>query len=216
MRRPSATRAGAGDPAARIRGAMRCCSFMRRPRSSPSAEIAPRCALRATGASPQRPCLLAGRGWPLRERATIFAEAGIPTYDTPEDAVRAFLQIVAVPPQPGPADAGAAVAVRRCRARPRHGARGGAAALAAGRTMLSEPEAKAVLRRLWHPGGRTRAVADASRRRCSGARDRLSGRAQDPFAGHDAQVRRRRRRARSRSRGGRARRRTRRCSKRLR
>jgi acetyltransferase len=75
----------------------------------------------------------------------MFAHAGIPTFDTPEEAVHAFLQIVhyrrnqdllmQVPSSvPGDfiADRGRAQAVMR-------------AALAAGRQMLSEPEAKQVL-----------------------------------------------------------------------
>jgi acetyltransferase len=75
----------------------------------------------------------------------IFSDAGIPTFDTPEDAVHAFLQIVhfrrnqnllmqAPPSVPGDVlvDRATAQAVAR-------------GALAAGRQMLSEPEAKQVL-----------------------------------------------------------------------
>lgn len=81
----------------------------------------------------------------VAEARGIFANAGIPTFDTPEEAVHAFLQIVhyrrnqallmQVPPStPGDfmVDRAQAQAVTR-------------AALAAGRKMLSEPEAKQVL-----------------------------------------------------------------------
>mgnify|MGYP000424249853 CR=1 FL=1 len=88
-------------------------------------------------------CWLGGESVAAARR--MFSDAGIPTYDTPEEAVQAFLQIVhyqrnqdllmQVPssnPVDIPTDRAAAGAVIR-------------AALAAGRTMLSEPEAKQVL-----------------------------------------------------------------------
>jgi acetyltransferase len=75
----------------------------------------------------------------------IFSDAGIPTFDTPEDAVHAFLQLVdfrrnqrllmqapAAAPGDGLVDRATAQSVAR-------------AAMAAGRQMLSEPEAKQVL-----------------------------------------------------------------------
>ncbi|MDB5840399.1 MAG: family N-acetyltransferase [Herminiimonas sp.] len=76
---------------------------------------------------------------------TIFSEAGIPTYDTPEDAVHSFMQIVQfrrnqdllmqVPPSV-PSEFKPDIARARTVAR---------VALAQGRTMLSEPEAKIML-----------------------------------------------------------------------
>jgi acetyltransferase len=81
----------------------------------------------------------------VKEARAIFARAGIPTYDTPEEAVRAFLQVVQyrrnqdllmeVPPSRSSEfahDREKAQAVV-------------ASAVAEGREMLSEPEAKAVL-----------------------------------------------------------------------
>ncbi|MGZ5224406.1 MAG: bifunctional acetate--CoA ligase family protein/GNAT family N-acetyltransferase [Burkholderiales bacterium] len=88
-------------------------------------------------------CWLGGDA--VRQARGAFTQAGIPTYDTPEEAVRAFLQVVQyrrnqdllmeVPPSRSADFAHdrekAQAVVRR--------------ALAEGRTMLSEPEAKAVL-----------------------------------------------------------------------
>ena len=81
----------------------------------------------------------------VKEARAIFARTGIPTYDTPEEAVRAFLQVVQyrrnqdllmeVPPSRSSEfvhDREKAQAVV-------------AGAVAEGRAMLSEPEAKAVL-----------------------------------------------------------------------
>jgi acetyltransferase len=81
----------------------------------------------------------------VKQARAIFARAGIPTYDTPEEAVRAFLQVVQyrrnqdllmeVPPTRSSEfvhDREKAQAVI-------------AGAVAEGRAMLSEPEAKAVL-----------------------------------------------------------------------
>jgi acetyltransferase len=81
----------------------------------------------------------------VKQARAIFARAGIPAYDTPEEAVRAFLQIVQyrrnqdllmeVPPSRSSEfvhDREKAQAVV-------------AGAVAEGRAMLSEPEAKAVL-----------------------------------------------------------------------
>jgi len=81
----------------------------------------------------------------VKQARAICSEAGIPTYDTPEEAVRAFLQVVQyrrnqdllmeVPPTRSSEfvhDREKAQAVV-------------AGALAEGRAMLSEPEAKAVL-----------------------------------------------------------------------
>ena len=88
-------------------------------------------------------CWLGGDA--VRQARGYFRAAGIPTYDTPEEAVRAFVQIVQyrrnqdllmeVPPSRSSG----------LRPRSREGAGRGTGALADGRTMLSEPEAKAVL-----------------------------------------------------------------------
>jgi acetyltransferase len=86
----------------------------------------------------------------------IFSDAGIPTFDTPEDAVHAFLQIVhyrrnqdllmQVPPSvPGEFHVDRVTARTVARS-----------ALAAGRQMLSEPEAKQVLSAYGIPVVRTR------------------------------------------------------------
>ncbi|MCW3478939.1 bifunctional acetate--CoA ligase family protein/GNAT family N-acetyltransferase [Neisseriaceae bacterium JH1-16] len=84
-------------------------------------------------------------GESVAEARRLFHDAGMPTYDTPEQAVRGFLQAVEyrrnqdllmeTPPsmaEPGGKDPAAARAVIQ-------------ATLAAGRTVLSEPESKAVL-----------------------------------------------------------------------
>lgn len=105
-------------------------------------------------------CWLGGDG-PAQARA-LFSKAGIPTYSTPEDAVRAFLQLVQyrrnqqllmeVPPSRFPElphDCKTASAVLH-------------SALAAGRTMLSEVEAKAVLTAYGIPVVPTRTAATAA------------------------------------------------------
>jgi acetyltransferase len=92
-------------------------------------------------------CWLGGEG--VAQARRIFSDAGIPTFDTPEDAVHAFLQIVhfrrnqnllmqAPPSVPGDFLIDRKMAHEQAQAV----ARG---ALAAGRQMLSEPEAKQVL-----------------------------------------------------------------------
>jgi acetyltransferase len=110
----------------------------------PSVEIAAAVSPVATqGGRNVLACWLGGDA--VRQARGIFAQAGIPTYDTPEEAARAFLQIVQyqrnqdllmeVPPSRSADfahDREKALAVVR-------------SALAEGRTMLSEPEAKAVL-----------------------------------------------------------------------
>lgn len=102
-------------------------------------------------------CWLGGDA--LREARQAWAKAGLPTFDTPEEAVHGFLQMVQyrrnqqlmlqVPPstpQVKPADRAAArMAVR--------------GALAQGRQMLSEPEVKTVLAAYGIPVVDTRSVA---------------------------------------------------------
>jgi acetyltransferase len=96
---------------------------------------------------------------PARER---LEQAGVPCYETPEQAVRAFAQLVqyrrnqellmevpALLRDEGTGAAALAATVVR-------------AALAAGRTSLSEPEAKAVLRAYGIPVVETRVALDAA------------------------------------------------------
>jgi acetyltransferase len=110
----------------------------------PSADIARACA--AAAAQTQRTlltCWMGGEGVRLAER--MIREAGIPTYATPEEAVRGFLQLVEfrrnqdmlmeVPPA---APAGTRPDCESARRIVKE-------ALDAGRLTLSEPEAKAVL-----------------------------------------------------------------------
>ena len=92
----------------------------------------------------------------------VFAEAGIPTYDTPEAAVSAHMQLVdyrhnqealmqsppSVPEEFAPDRAAARGIVE--------------AALAAGRRLLTEPEAKAVLEAYAIPTVATRVAADGA------------------------------------------------------
>lgn len=88
-------------------------------------------------------CWLGGDA--VAQARRTFAKAGIPTYDTPEDAVKAFLQIVdyrrnqsalmQTPPSVPEDFTPEAATARKTIAR----------ALAEGRELLTEPEAKAVL-----------------------------------------------------------------------
>jgi acetyltransferase len=110
----------------------------------PSAEIAAAVAPVAAQAGRNMfACWLGGDA--VQQARRMFAQAGIPTYDTPEDAVRAFLQVVQyhrnqdllmeVPPSTSAKlahDPDKARAIIKT-------------VLAEGRTMLSELEAKAVL-----------------------------------------------------------------------
>jgi acetyltransferase len=80
----------------------------------------------------------------VREAERLFRDAGIPTYATPEDAVRAFMQLVEY-------RRNQAMLIEAPPAAPRSqyerqaACRVVEAALAGGRSMLTEPEAKAVL-----------------------------------------------------------------------
>ena len=92
---------------------------------------------------PSFACWLGGEAAAKARR--IFTEAGIPTYDSPEDAVNAFLQIVnyrrnqemlkQTPPSVSPDFTPDTASARQIIEH----------ALAAGRNLLTEPEAKAVL-----------------------------------------------------------------------
>jgi acetyltransferase len=104
-------------------------------------------------------CWLGGDGVGAAQR--IFSEAGIPTYHSPEDAVSAFLQMVnyrrnqetlmETPPAAledfAPDTAAARNVIER--------------ALAEGRALLTEPEAKAVLAAYGVPTVETRIAGDA-------------------------------------------------------
>ena len=179
----------------RIRRRTRCCSSTRRPQScrvrrSPTAVVpAIKRAQRNVLA-----CWLGGDA--VQTGGGCFRDAGIPTYDTPEEAVRAFVQIVQyrrnqdllmeVPPSRSAEFAhDRAKGADRSDKRPRGWTQ----------PCLSEPEAKAVLAAYGIPVVETRiATTPGEAARYRGG-DRLSRRAQDPFARHHPQVRRWRRRA---------------------
>ncbi len=104
-------------------------------------------------------CWLGGTA--VEKARRLFTAAGIPAYDTPEQAVRAFLQIIeyrrnqealmetpAAAPSDPPADTEGARRIV-------------ADAVAAGRTLLSEPEAKAVLAAYYIPTVPTRIAESA-------------------------------------------------------
>lgn len=105
-------------------------------------------------------CWLGGEA--LEEARRAFSMAGIPTYDTPEDAVAAFLQMVNYrrnqtqlmeTPRAEPGDRHREPGiVRRIVAR----------ALAEGRAILSEPEAKQLLQAYGIPVVETRSVGTAA------------------------------------------------------
>jgi acetyltransferase len=125
----------------------------------PSAEIA-RAVVPLVQQSPRNilACWLGGDA--VAQARRIFSEAGIPTFDTPEEAVHAFLQIVqyrrnqaaliqvppSIPDDMAP-DRDKARAVVR-------------GALTSGRAMLSEPEAKSMLAAYGIPVVETRIAAD--------------------------------------------------------
>lgn len=102
-------------------------------------------------------CWLGGDA--VAEARAIFSEAGLPTYGTPEEATSAYLQIVQyrrnqnllmqMPPADcaGPVDTARATAIVH-------------AALEAGRTMLTEPEAKDILTAYGIPVVATRIARD--------------------------------------------------------
>jgi acetyltransferase len=104
-------------------------------------------------------CWLGGDA--VRQARDVFAKAGIPTYDTPDEAVRAFLQVVQyhrnqdllmeVPPS-------RSAEFTHDREKAQKTVR---TALAEGRAMLSDPEAKAVLAAYDIPVVDTRIAASA-------------------------------------------------------
>ena len=71
---------------------------------------------RPSAARPQR-ARPPGSASSRRRGAAALRRGGIPTYDTPDAAVRGFMHLVQLPPQPGAADGDAAVAAGRVRAR---------------------------------------------------------------------------------------------------
>lgn len=124
----------------------------------PSADIAAAIAPIAKGATRNvLACWLGGDS--VHDARNIFTQAGIPTYDTPEEAVRGFMQIVQYNRnQQLLMEVPAAVsAVAEDRATARAVVQG---ALAEGRSMLSEPEAKKVLAAYGIPVVQTRTVRD--------------------------------------------------------
>ncbi|HJV74304.1 MAG TPA: bifunctional acetate--CoA ligase family protein/GNAT family N-acetyltransferase [Noviherbaspirillum sp.] len=124
----------------------------------PSAEIAAAVAPMAKSASRNMfACWLGGDS--VAQARSIFSDAGIPTFDTPEEAVRGFMQTVQYHRNQKllmevPASISGAPAEDRAtvRAIVRD-------ALAAGRTSLSEPEAKQVLGAYGIPVVQTRSAS---------------------------------------------------------
>jgi acetyltransferase len=126
-----------------------------------SAEIAQ--ALIPVAADLEKPlltCWLGAEG--VAEARRTVMQAGIPSYDSPEDAVTAFLQVIdyrrnqeTLMETPPSVSEGAAPDTAAARAVI-------AAALAAGRDLLTEPEAKAVLAAYAVPTVETRIARDAA------------------------------------------------------
>ncbi|MDF3833397.1 bifunctional acetate--CoA ligase family protein/GNAT family N-acetyltransferase [Cupriavidus basilensis] len=125
----------------------------------PGSEIA--MALTGAPAAASRPVFTCWMGGDAVSRARqICRNAGLPTYDTPEQAVRGFLQAVAygrnqellmeTPPSVAAGPEPDSERARQCVR----------AALAAGRAMLTEPEARTVLGAYGIPVVETRAAGD--------------------------------------------------------
>ena len=139
----------------------------------------------------------------VAEARSVFAEAGVADYETPEEAVRAFAMLgtyrrnqALLLEAPTASENGPPDARRRARGRSTR-------ALAEGREHARRARSEGGAARLRHPD-RARPSRSARRptpRRRSRDEARLSGRAQDPFARHQPQVRRRRRRPRPARRG---------------
>ena len=124
----------------------------------PSAEIAAAVApLLAEATRMTLSCWLGGES--VAQARSIFASAGIPTYATPEDAVAGFMQVLQYRRNQTllmqvPAEASSDCVPDRAAARAVV-----STALAAGRTMLSEPETKLVLAAYGIPVVQTRVAA---------------------------------------------------------
>ena len=125
----------------------------------PSAEIARACVpLMQSAAQPVLGCWLGGHA--VDEARSVFADAGIPSYDAPEQAVGAFLQLadfhrnqallMQAPPSLPQAFAPDLLAARRVIDE----------ALAARQALLSEPQAKALLAAYGIPVVETHGVID--------------------------------------------------------
>ena len=197
-------RADAGAAAGRTTSPTRSCSSTRRPRSCPAPTSRARSRRWRKAASRNMlACWLGGDA--VAEARRIFSDAGIPTFDTPEDAVNGYLQIVHYRQNQNllmqvPASASTEFEADRDGARARDPGRAGRGPLPAVRAGVEGGAG-----RLRHPGG---ADAAGGRRRAGGGggrRDRLPGGGQDRLAAGDPQVRRRRRRARPRHAGSGAR-----------
>ena len=177
-----------------------CSSSTRRPPSCPAPTSRRRCCRLAHDA--QGRLLSCWLGDPAVQAAReAFHGAGIATYDTPEEAVRAFsllityrrnqAQLMQAPPAHA---AAAALDLGTVRALID-------SALAAGREWLTEPEAKALLAACGVPVVETRVTAPEAEAALVGrAGHRLPGGAEDPVAADHAQERCRRRGARPRRR----------------
>ena len=108
----------------------------------------------------------------VAEARRVFEDAGVADYATPEEAVRAFAHARDLPPQPGAA-AGGADRERRTAAPDVAAARAmHRGALADGRDMLDELEAKAVLKAYGIPVVRDR--GGWSHGRCGSGAQRAS------------------------------------------
>ncbi len=133
----------------------------------PAIDIARAC--RALLASPPRPVLTCWMGADtVRKAAALSTRAGIPTYSTPEEAVNAFLQVVHYRrnqrqlmevPASTPEFEGRAQAARALVA----------GAIAEGRDLLTEPEAKEVLAAYDIPIAATRIARDVEEARRAAA-----------------------------------------------
>ncbi|HXK26228.1 MAG TPA: bifunctional acetate--CoA ligase family protein/GNAT family N-acetyltransferase [Myxococcota bacterium] len=131
------------------------------PTAIASSEDAAKAVADAVRASPPRAVLASWLGGAGAEPARrILGDAGIPSYETPEDAARAFLHIVShrrsqeqlieAPPSPSPGLA------------PRRGAARAliASVATSGRELLTEPESKALLKDYGIPSVETRVADD--------------------------------------------------------
>ena len=153
-------------------------------------------ALGELAGEPRKPILAAWLGGrSMREGIRILNEAGIATYATPEQAVRAFMTLVAYARNleilyETPRDIPVEFPLDRARA----AARASRRCLPPGGDTLSEAASKAAARGLRHPGHATARRATAAEEAARGAHgDRLPGGAEGPLPRHHAQDRRGRR-----------------------